>query len=167
MASDSGAQRRWVVDPRLPTTEGTRSAGIGWTLVYTKIPCTESDFDALFSLHVWPKDAADLPPHRAAHGYENLDFSCTADLCWRDDEQCVATAYVPDYPIGRMYTGQYRVVDESIRPSGPPQSSPCRRTPEPPSSVRKSKTPALHFVGEDQRAGVVLLDGGSAEAFAT
>ena len=91
-------------------------SGIGWTLVYTKTPCTERDFDALFSLHVWPQDAADLPPHRAAHGYENLDFSCTADRCWRSDERCVATAYVPDYPIGRMYTGQYRVVDGSIRP---------------------------------------------------
>ena len=91
-------------------------SGLGWTLVYTKTPCTERDFDALFYLHVWPQDAADLSPHRAVHGYENLDFSCTAALCWRIDDRCVATAYVPDYPIGRMYTGQYRVVDGSIQP---------------------------------------------------
>ena len=91
-------------------------SGIGWTLVYTKMPCTERDFDALFSLHVWPQDAASLPPHRSAHGYENLDFACTADLCWLRDERCVATAYVPDYPIGRIYTGRYRVVGGSIQP---------------------------------------------------
>ena len=96
-------------------------SGIGWTLVYTKTPCTRTDLDATFFLHVWPEDAASLPLDRSAYGYENLDFSCVTNRCWLLDEEevdkrCMATALVPDYPIRQVRTGQYRMVDELVQP---------------------------------------------------
>ena len=87
----------------------------GWTIVYTKTPCTWTDLDVLFFLHVWPEDAANLAPRRSAHGYDNLDFACTFRRCWLLDERCVATAHLPDYPIDQVLTGQYRMVDEQLQ----------------------------------------------------
>ena len=98
---------------------GGGAGGKGWTIVYSKTPCTWTDLDASFFLHVWAEDSADLPLHRAAAGYDNLDFSCTAYRCWLLDEgidkRCVATARLPAYRIDQAFTGQFRTIDESLQ----------------------------------------------------
>ena len=44
-------------------------------LVYVKEEGRDEDIDAMFLLHLYPVDAADLPAHRRRYGFDNLDFS--------------------------------------------------------------------------------------------
>ena len=76
------------------------------TLVYTKEPCARADTEAMFFLHLYPVDAADLPDHRKQYGFDNLDF----DFDRRGvifDGRCMAKVALPEYAIARIGTGQY------------------------------------------------------------
>ena len=84
----------------------------GRTLTYRKQPCTPDDVQTSFLLQVIPVDPEDLPVHRQPSGFDNLDFYFL-DFYFRMrggirlDDQCVATAQLPDYPISRIYIGRW------------------------------------------------------------
>ena len=44
------------------------------TLIYVKEPCSRTDVEAMFFLHLYPVDVNDLPDHRRQYGFDNLDF---------------------------------------------------------------------------------------------
>ena len=76
------------------------------SLIYTREPCAPEDTQALFFLHIFPRDVADLPAERGESGFINADFGFAergADL----GGKCVAIAPLPDYPIERIRTGQH------------------------------------------------------------
>ena len=84
----------------------------GRTLTYRKQPCSSADVQATFVLHVVPADPADLPADRQQYSSDNLDFrsdrgSRRQSLGFRLGDQCIAIAQLPDYPIDRIYTGQW------------------------------------------------------------
>ena len=75
----------------------------GRRLVYVKDGgCRPADFKERFLLHVVPAHKEDLPPDRLEHGFDNWDFSAVADKA-----TCSATVELPNYPIERIFTGQY------------------------------------------------------------
>ena len=80
-------------------------------LVFHRAPCSAGDAEARFFLHFYPEDAADLPAGRRNSGFENRDF----DFRHYGDffaEACLARVPLPDYPISRIRTGQFRPGDE-------------------------------------------------------
>lgn len=75
-------------------------------LTYLKEPCSATDADARFFLHIIPADAADLLPDRRAYGFANLDFAFPrygVNL----DGKCVIIADLPPYDIAGVRTGQF------------------------------------------------------------
>ena len=72
----------------------------GW-LAYVRPRCQPGDFAPLFFLHVVPSDAADLPAHRVAHGFDNLDFG------GHPDGTCTVWAKLPRYAVRSIRTGQF------------------------------------------------------------
>ena len=77
------------------------------TLTYRKQPCTPADAETRFVLQVIPVNSVDLPADRQQYGFDLLDFHFRIRGGVRLDDQCVATAHLPDYPIGRVYIGQW------------------------------------------------------------
>ena len=75
------------------------------TLIYHQTACP-ADEQARFFLHVVPVNVNDLPAPRRPHGFANLDFDF-ARRGARFDQQCVALASLPDYPIAHIRTGQF------------------------------------------------------------
>lgn len=64
--------------------------------------------DALASAgaaHVYPVDAADLPPRRRKHGYDSLDFRF-GEHGLRIDGGCAARVPLPGWSAARAATGQ-------------------------------------------------------------
>ena len=74
-------------------------------LVYIKERCSTADREARFYLHIVPQYAADLPEDRQS-GFNNLDFGFAERGIVMDDN-CVAIAPLPDYPILSIRTGQF------------------------------------------------------------
>ena len=80
-------------------------------LTYVKAPCSRSDIETPFFLHVVPADIDDLPSFRRQHGFENLDFRWGAlgDSIFEQGSStaCMAIRELPTYAIERVTTGQY------------------------------------------------------------
>ena len=79
----------------------------GGELFYVREPCSPEDVASPFLLHVFPADPADLPEGRRGLGFESRDFH----FDWRGvfaDGVCATRAPLPDYPLARVRTGQYR-----------------------------------------------------------
>ena len=74
-------------------------------LLFIKEPCTPSDADAGFFVHVHPADGGDLPRERKEHGFDNLDFRFD-ERGARVDGKCAAIADLPAHPIERIRVGQ-------------------------------------------------------------
>ena len=79
----------------------------GRTLTYRKQPCTPDDGQTNFVLQVRPDYLADLSADSGPYGFDNLDFNFRTHGGIRLDDQCVATAQLPDYPISRIYIGRW------------------------------------------------------------
>ncbi len=79
----------------------------GHVLTYVRDGCSAEDADTRFFLHVFPADAASLPDHRRAHGFDNPDFRLREQGARTDDGSCVAVAPLPRYPIAAIHTGQF------------------------------------------------------------
>ena len=75
-------------------------------LIYVKEGCRAEDLEARVFLHVFPMDKADLPDSRRRYGFDNLDFDLGRRVLYLDG-RCVAVRDLPDYPIGRIRTGQF------------------------------------------------------------
>lgn len=78
----------------------------GKWLVYRRKACTTRDTEALFFLHVTPRDPAMLPADRAELGVDNLDFPFAYAGTITPDGTCVAQVYLPGYQLSRIRTGQ-------------------------------------------------------------
>ena len=76
------------------------------TLLYRKAPCAPEDVQARFFLHLFPAEAADLPPDDRPHGFENRGFQFR-EQGERLARKCVAFVELPDYEILRIRTGQW------------------------------------------------------------
>ena len=78
------------------------------TLVYVKTDCSpQEDTAPRFFLHLYPREANDLPAARRAAGYDNLDFPFGGHG-WFRNGRCVAVGGLPEYPIASIHTGQFR-----------------------------------------------------------
>ena len=78
----------------------------GRSLIYVKDPCSASDVERPFFLHVTPERADDLPEERRELGFDNLDF----DFRLRGalfDGKCAAQVPLPEYGIAGLRTGQW------------------------------------------------------------
>lgn len=75
-------------------------------LVYIKESCDPSDADAPFFLHVFPQDESDLPVYSTRDGFDNLNFDLHSEG-WTYLHRCFASITIPEYPIGKIRTGQF------------------------------------------------------------
>ena len=82
-------------------------------LYYAKQPCAPSDTEARFFLHVYPRDAAELPDWRRRHGFYNLDFDFHEYGIRVDDKCMIWRGRLPGYGIERIHAGQF------VAPRGP------------------------------------------------
>ena len=95
--------------PRKPLIRSTFDVHLREDLLfYVKEPCGAEDESATFFLHLFPVDMDDLPARRRWYGFDNLDFRFH-DHGMRSAGQCFDLRLLPDYPIARIRTGQYRV----------------------------------------------------------
>ena len=76
-------------------------------LIYFKQPCSKKDTQEKFFLHVFPKDASDLPVRRKKHGFDNRNFNYLGFDVHALDDSCIALALLPDYQVARIVTGQF------------------------------------------------------------
>ncbi len=75
-------------------------------LVYVRESCTESDTEARFLLHIFPKNRDDLPESRRSHGFDNRDFVFPKHGM-RMDGRCTVVVPLPEYDIAKIHTGQF------------------------------------------------------------
>ena len=103
--------------PVLPTPAALEAAGpirrstfdvylLDRTVTYLKDPCRTAHTAPHFTLHVIPRRPADLPAHRQAQGWEQLDFRFER-YGTRTQRRCVAAVPLPAYAIERLRVGQY------------------------------------------------------------
>lgn len=76
-------------------------------LLYVRDECRPEDLEPQVILHLDPVEKERLPPHRRQWGFDNLSFRFR-DHAWSLGEPCVAGARLPDYPVRRIVTGQFR-----------------------------------------------------------
>ena len=76
-------------------------------LLYVRDECRAEDLEPQVILHLDPVEKERLPPHRRQWGFDNLSFRFR-DHAWSLGEPCVAAARLPDYPVRRIVTGQFR-----------------------------------------------------------
>ena len=82
-------------------------------VIYAQTPCRPADARPRFILHAFPRDAADLPAHRQAVGFDNLDFAF-AQRGAHFEGKCLAQVPLPAYPIDRLRVGQFDVRTQQI-----------------------------------------------------
>ena len=78
----------------------------GTFLRYLKEPCTPSDVEERFFLHLTPGDTDHLPDKRKQYGFDNLDFDFNRSGVIFDGK-CMATIVLPEYVISSFSTGQF------------------------------------------------------------
>ena len=102
-------------------------------IAYHKQPCTESDTQERFFLHLYPADPANLPPNRQQHGFNNIgfDFNQRGAIL---NGKCLATVPLPNYNLTRIRTGQWiRNHGETWQTQIPPNTpKPNPKTPKSP-----------------------------------
>ena len=74
-------------------------------LIYAKERCAAADRRQPFFVRVSPVRAEDLPDHRRAVGFDELDFAFSAHGVV-DGARCLAVHKLPSYPIAAIETGQ-------------------------------------------------------------
>ena len=103
--------RHAVLEATPPTARSTFDMYVeDGELTYVKAPCSQSDIEMPFFLHVVPADIDDLPSARRQHGFENLDFRWGEpyDSIFNGSSStvCMTTRELPNYAIERIATGQ-------------------------------------------------------------
>ena len=122
--AEPAVRRRWPENPywqaHTAIAAGARGAptaraafdlyldAAGAVLTFHKQPCAPDELRARFFLHLFPVDAAELPPDHRPHGFYNRSFE------WREHgallgSVCTALVPLPRYDRGldRVRTGQY------------------------------------------------------------
>ena len=87
-------------------------------LLYAKRDCAPAEYETRVTLHIYPVDGADLPPHRQGRSFDNRDFRLD-DYGGRAGGECVAVVPLPDYPIQAIRTGQDKRWEVNLYP--PPE----------------------------------------------
>ena len=89
-------------------------------LIYTANPCSGVDTEIPFFLHIYPTDRTDLPDHRKAFDFDNLDFNFYPEE-FKDEvygftfgERCAITRNLPDYEYRMIVTGQWTAQEGSL-----------------------------------------------------
>ena len=77
-------------------------------LTYIRENCAPADTAAPFYLHIIPSDANNLPAPRREHGFDNRDFEFAPAGGVQYQGRCLVSISLPNYPIDRIRTGQYR-----------------------------------------------------------
>ena len=99
-------QAVWAL-PGAPVARGRFDLHLdGPSLTYFKETCRPEDTAVRFFLHLIPSNPSELPAHRRANGFDNLDFDFWENGLYREG-QCLATVALPDYDILRIRTGQF------------------------------------------------------------
>ena len=75
-------------------------------LLFLRDPCSPSDAESRFLLHVRPVDNADLPRDRKEYGFDNFTFGLDEQGAIFDGK-CAAIADLPAYPVERVRFGQF------------------------------------------------------------
>ena len=75
-------------------------------ITYVKNPCSLSDTQAKFFLHIVPTNSLDLPDSRKPYGFDNLDFPFY-DNGVRFNGKCIVSVARPEYDIRHIQTGQH------------------------------------------------------------
>ena len=75
-------------------------------IFYIKNPCSLTDTQAKFFLHILPTNSNDLPGHRQQYGFDNFDFIFDR-VGVRFDAKCLVPIYLPEYDIRHIKTGQF------------------------------------------------------------
>lgn len=75
-------------------------------LLYFKSPCSPTDTEAYFFLHLYPQDPSDLLETRQRSGFNVWDFPF-APYGRRAGADCMIPVGLPDYPLQRIHTGQF------------------------------------------------------------
>ncbi len=105
--SDGGESVRETLAESEPVLQGRFEARLAdGALIFVRDECDEEDLARRFFLHVYPKDANDLPEDRREYGFDNLDFGF-ADYRYETRGVCATVRELPDYPIERVRTGQF------------------------------------------------------------
>lgn len=77
-------------------------------LNYVQEGACQPESAAKFFLHITPDNPAELPLESRERGFDNRDFfSYEHTFAGPVDEQCLVSVPLPDYPIGRIHTGQF------------------------------------------------------------
>ncbi len=77
-------------------------------ITYVKNPCSLTDTQTKFFLHIIPHDVQDLPDHRKPYGFDNLDFHFRFyDNGVRFNGKCIVSVDRPEYDIRHIKTGQF------------------------------------------------------------
>ena len=84
---------------------------IGDSLIYAKAQCGEGDIEANFFASAFPLYSDDMSARVGEDGYEALDFEFGRYGAIADGG-CWTKAALPDYPIAKIHTGQYVVVED-------------------------------------------------------
>ena len=98
------------------------------TVAYLKSPCGAADVQAQFFLHVVPEDVEDLPADPRQYGFDNLDYHHGRNAALAFGGRCIAERALPDYPIGRIRTGQFTPDDGRLWIAEFPVGAVGRRT---------------------------------------
>ena len=85
---------------------------IGDRLIYAKSQCSEEDVEAPFFASVFPAYADSLPDDNRQRGYDAIDFEFARYGAIAADGSCWTAAKLPNYPIAKIHTGQYVVVED-------------------------------------------------------
>ena len=84
---------------------------IGDSLIYAKAQCGDGDIEANFFVSAFPLYSDDMSARVGEDGYEALDFEFGRYGAIADGG-CWTKIALPDYPIGKIHTGQYAVVED-------------------------------------------------------
>ena len=91
-------------------------------LLYAKADCSETEYQTLVTLHIYPAPAADLPPYVNIQdaGYAIQDFYMP-HYGGRPGGDCVAVVALPEYPIAALHTGQEGRWEVELYPPDDPE----------------------------------------------
>ena len=82
-------------------------------LIYINEQSCADTIDNTFFLGVFPVNDVDLPESRIPHGFANLNFAFS-DYGFGGGERCFIVRDIPEYPIKRIHTGQFIIMDDGF-----------------------------------------------------
>ena len=98
-----------------------RDTAGGYSLLYAKENCAQSEYATPLTLHIYPVNRADLPAHYRDAGFANRDFLLD-HYGGRPGGECLAAYPLPDYPIAAIYTGQAGIWETNLYPPADPEA---------------------------------------------